>query len=342
MKRLPFLICLVVTSIGSARNGEAVTLVSSCPAVLDVPGERYRLANDLSCGSGIAILITADDVDFSLDGHRISGPGTAGGDLGIGVSSVSGVKIRGGQVDNFDTGVVFEGTSDGLLIGVEVSDTLEGIVVADDVATRIIKNGVHRAAGRGINVTVSKSVEIDGNRVDNAAIGIGVNGDSTTPDNILIIRNVVSDSDRGIHLQNVNTNRVKQNDVFNCPSAIDLFDTANDVVERNTITDGGIGLGQVSGAQILNNSVSGANYGIVLSLGAPPSNNNTIRRNTTNDNNVGIAIIDGSGNLVQQNTSLGNGTEDMTDWSDECVNTWTANNFVTDSEGDGPGAGCIR
>ena len=27
---------------------------------------------------------------------------------------------------------------------------------------------------------------------------------------------------------------------------------------------------------------------------------------------------------------------------DACVNTWRANSFDTDNEGDGPGTGCIR
>jgi hypothetical protein len=66
--------------------------------------------------------------------------------------------------------------------------------------------------------------------------------------------------------------------------------------------------------------------------------------NTTDQNaSSGILVVSSadSGNLFIGNASHNNGGFDMSDFS-SCANRWVANAFVTDSEGDGPRAGCIR
>ena len=49
----------------------------------------------------------------------------------------------------------------------------------------------------------------------------------------------------------------------------------------------------------------------------------------------------GSNNDVLNNIAMGNSDVDLND-EGACDNTWKKNLFVTDGEGDGPGAGCIQ
>lgn len=85
------------------------------------------------------------------------------------------------------------------------------------------------------------------------------------------------------------------------------------------------------------------------------TNSNTIQANKVLDNGGnGIDIVGGFpcrfgppdlggvDNLIQANRSVGNVGLDASDVNAACVNTWKANSFENDSEGDGPKAGCIR
>jgi len=66
------------------------------------------------------------------------------------------------------------------------------------------------------------------------------------------------------------------------------------------------------------------------------------RNNASGLRESGIAVT-GEKNRVRQNTALGNLGIDLVNYSPVCeMNTWTKNNFGTDTDGDGPGAGCIR
>lgn len=73
------------------------------------------------------------------------------------------------------------------------------------------------------------------------------------------------------------------------------------------------------------------------------ANDNKLRGNLAVLNAVdGIRIADGgSNNDVLNNIAMGNGDVDLND-ENACDNTWKKNLFVTDNEGDGPGAGCLQ
>ncbi len=117
---------------------------------------------------------------------------------------------------------------------------------------------------------------------------------------------------------------------------------------RGNVT-AGILLGQGSGSRIVGNHVSGttssASGAIYLS---DYTTANTVSGNTVTDNaGDGVLVDPGSvGNAFIGNTALRNRI-DLADLNTRtggsaCANRWTGNRFVTDSEGDGPGAGCIR
>ena len=93
-----------------------------------------------------------------------------------------------------------------------------------------------------------------------------------------------------------------------------------------------------------NNSAKGIN----IQGGA--AQDNQISKNTIRDNGEEGLYVgpDEQDNRLTKNVARGNGGPDLVDQNltvfdpPRCLNFWRGNNFVTDNEGDGPGAGCIR
>jgi parallel beta-helix repeat protein len=153
--------------------------------------------------------------------------------------------------------------------------------------------------------------------------------------NARIVGNTASGSVKGIYVRDcegcwIVDNRATGNARSVTSDGIWLLGSTSAWVKRNTATGNGD-----DGIELVSNST-----------------NNLIRANvTTGNNGSGIDVADGSrGNRLVRNRATGNdanndGTEqDLTDrnLSSGCVNTWLDNSFATDSEDDGPGAGCIR
>jgi parallel beta-helix repeat protein len=70
---------------------------------------------------------------------------------------------------------------------------------------------------------------------------------------------------------------------------------------------------------------------------------NTVVGNPLTANTLGIVVSASStGNRILANTVTGNSTDLFEDNLSACANLWQGNDFNTDNEGDGPGAGCIR
>ena len=117
----------------------------------------------------------------------------------------------------------------------------------------------------------------------------------------------------------------------------------NGIVEN---VDTGIEVESLTGAQIAANIVTG-NGDDGIDLQGEQADGNRVQGNQTigNDDN-GIVVDAGStGNLFEGNLATGNPGLDLEDVNlpaNPCPNTWRGNVFVTDNEGNGPGAGCIR
>jgi parallel beta-helix repeat protein len=90
-------------------------------------------------------------------------------------------------------------------------------------------------------------------------------------------------------------------------------------------------------ALVLGNYATGGNTGFFVHL-----DNSIVRGNVIRNNRTGIEVPSGAGNLIQGNLVTASAFLDMWDHNAQCVNTWKGNTFNTDSEGDGPRAGCIR
>jgi parallel beta-helix repeat protein len=96
-----------------------------------------------------------------------------------------------------------------------------------------------------------------------------------------------------------------------------------------------------TGVRVVRNTASSNRHDGINLAG---SDSNLVADNTAADNGRwGIKVSDGDeGNRLEGNRAVGNET-DLVDLNlPDCTNTWRGNTFVTDSEGDGPEAGCIR
>jgi parallel beta-helix repeat protein len=121
--------------------------------------------------------------------------------------------------------------------------------------------------------------------------------------------------------------------------------TLNRVLDNG---DEGMVVTETTGARVVGNTATGnGEDGIDLDVGT--HDNLVVGNRTTGNGQSGIEVSDGAtGNRFTLNKSVDNGLSgsgfDMEDQNlpDSCVNTWRANLFETDNEGDGPGTGCIR
>lgn len=148
-----------------------------------------------------------------------------------------------------------------------------------------------------------------------------------------LLRNTVRGSQRGLFTKGCDGCLVRGNHA---------------IANAGAIGSDGIVLDRTSGARVESNVATGnRDDGIEL---ITSSTGNLIRLNVvTSNGGSGIDVAFGSTNnrlllnLATGNNADGVGTdEDLADRNSGCLNTWRANRFVTDTEGDGPRQGCIR
>lgn len=130
-KQTTLVVCLFVGILFAMANTVLAAPIKSC-TVIKKAGQ-YKLVADLS-GSRTCITITASDVELSLNGHTISGPGNEVEEwIGILVVGVSNVNIKGpGIVTDFRRGVNFEGVDYSEVKDVTSTGNYFGFVVNAD------------------------------------------------------------------------------------------------------------------------------------------------------------------------------------------------------------------
>ena len=136
---LPF----VAAACGSDHNltapldPSAVTTISTTAACGATILEDLRLEEDLTC-SGDGLFVGADGITINLNGHVITGAGTAVG-IGITVRGRQNVTIYGGTIQGFITGIMVA-TSTGVVIKDNgFTQTREAVFLAGS-SGNVIKN----------------------------------------------------------------------------------------------------------------------------------------------------------------------------------------------------------
>jgi parallel beta-helix repeat protein len=271
--------------------------------VLDVDYGQYRLNGDLECPNNLfssAVIITGEGVHFNLAGHTITR------DDGTGRFLQRGILVRGANAH------------------------INGGTIVDINCPAL--NDFNCGA---IFLGEAPGVLINGMSLHNNTVGI-----------------ISFQSPRG----NSDEARIHGNDITgNLHRGISLFGTAfGAVITDNDLSDTGgwidpdLGLvgygyfGNAKNVSLIDNVANRCDsVGILLwGGGGGQAQFNTVRSNTTLDN--GSAGISTSAfqegfrprlNLIQSNTSFGNGLRDLFDGiafaptSESCLNTWKDNDF---------------
>ena len=240
---------------------------------------------DPTC-SGTAITINASKVDLSLGGHTLTGDGTGSG---IYVLRQANVRIHQGTVQNFETGVLMEGTTD---------CTLDRLNALHNSSVGL----AGRAGTSGLTVTANTAN-------DNGTFGILI--DSYSGENT-ITHNTANENHQqsGIAVWNGFSNSITRNTAKgNSFSGIDVsFGAFNNTVMDNTVTYNGSGLAANGGwDNVLARNVSDRNgSGIELH----DSLRIVIQHNSmTGNQNIGIQLMAGSNeNTVKDNEIIASPT----------------------------------
>lgn len=147
--------------------------------------------------SGDGIDIISDHVELELNGHTIDGGGSGNIGIAVGVGVPSGnafVHIDGpGTITNFGSGIDFEQVSHSSVVGVTVTNTLDGILVLGGLtvgcgaACPSTKNDLHgnSVAGSfvGFGLQAATDNSLRDNNVTNTGFGIAL-ADSTTGNDV--------------------------------------------------------------------------------------------------------------------------------------------------------------
>ncbi len=327
---------------GGAGQAEAATPINNCGTVIGQSG-AYFLARDLSC-PGTGITITADDVRLDLNGRTLAGTEDSGyGIYAQGAPDHFGTPVPGTPDSRTLTGlsVTGPGTVSGFVIGLYL-DEAPGARVARVAATGNKSEGVRITDSPGVKVV---GVTATGNGTDGIDIhdspGARATGNTATRNAVNGIYVLASEDSEvagnraadngtgGIVTGEAPRSRIADNTATrNGRAGIDVFDCPRCVIADNQVAESGEqGLlleGATTGARIAGNTATG-------NVGA------------------GIRVDEGAtGNTLERNRARGNDPVDLADENvaagdrPACANRWWRNAFRTDSEGDGPGAGCIR
>jgi len=291
------------------------------------------LDGDLTCASGPALIVAADNVTLDLGGHTVSGdPGASDDTPGILLRGVSGCTVRNGTVERFGAGVVISGGGGNVVENVTAQDNVgpdggnfgDGIVISDSRDNEIRSNAVR---GNGPYSGIALAENSQGNQVhDNVvtdnnmmhvgdpsagrqAMGIRIEGPAANHNKVL--RNTVTGSgSSGITLH---------------PKCLDMTSCAGTPPNEHN---------EITGNHSNNNGTSGQGDGIMaFTVPNPvPPTRNVISGNVANNNaSSGIAVGEGSlENRMVGNRGRGNGRYDGFDGNTNppcATNVWEDNDF---------------
>lgn len=162
----------VLLALTLAAVAHADTIVDDC-AVLDVPGELYRLAADVAYGGADSCFhIAADGIVFDLQSHTVTGgfyPSGSGFQQGIRVTG-HGTTVRNGFVVGFtgsfpfSAAVFVDGGTGATLSNLTLSDSLLGVLSYLAEGTRVEQSSVNGTAS-AVLLCPSDGVVLDNNRL---------------------------------------------------------------------------------------------------------------------------------------------------------------------------------
>jgi len=207
---------------GSPAGAASGTPIASCGTTISAPG-AYYLAQDLSCGSGDGVDITASQVVLNLNGKQLTESAQA-----VGILVEPGVGH-----------VVIQGPG-------TVRPTGEG-------ASGIVLTGVQLSTVRGVTLDC-------GGAIFSVGVGIFTNGGAPSQGNTLS-NNTVSNCDTGFSVGGAGHQTVTGNSASHGETGIFVEQGDGDVLQANTVSQNSYGIQvfalSVSHAKIQGNTAKG-------------------------------------------------------------------------------------
>jgi parallel beta-helix repeat protein len=252
-----------------------------------------------------------------------------------------GLVVKGGEIEEFDTGVNLRHATGALLIGLEPYSTSIGVLLVESERNRVVDNHIHHT-GYGIYPVEASGNRFARNRIEGNAFGmypvesnrnviagnsitgsgvLGIQVTTGSSDNLILGNQIVRSGSTGMLVSNAYRNVIVGNLVANHPGAgISLNDADGSIVRSNQVAFEGPpgpffnvqGFGIVAqveadGVRLERNSVVGYRIGYLIrsSIGV------ALSRNVARDNVAdGIAVIEGATRTrVQRNEAYGNGDD---------------------------------
>ena len=233
----------------AAAQGSGFRLITH-PTVITQPGS-YVVARNFSLEEpGAAIVIAASGVSVDLSGHTLTGPGGKQG-VGVRISGASGVRVFGGTLNRFGTGVEVLDANNVRIEGLHIHGEDGGgpppgeigVLIVNSRAAFVERNVISRTF-LGIFVRGGGS---GGNRIsENTLVGgaagqLGIcynpdgSGDPAGPGGDLVYNNLVSRFNVGIQTSTGTSGNIfRENDVAYFQIAIQELGPGQNVFEENT------------------------------------------------------------------------------------------------------------
>jgi parallel beta-helix repeat protein len=248
---------------GRRASADALPLASvTCGAQIM---SDVRLDNDLTC-AGTALVVTGDDIWIDLNGHTLTGNGSADG---IAVTASHDVRIFGGTMKGFVTGIFVVGST-GIVIRDNEFAMNRTAVLFQATAGSIIKHNI--VTKHTLRAFMLRPNLVGGQSTDNTIIG-----------------NVVSDTPTGIFLIRQPGNTIQANTIIGSTIAgIDLGEGAGtvsgNIVRANHLVGGGAGIrfsGGWTGNTFVGNRIESNTCGTKGSTAGNTLNGNVFSGNAT-------------------------------------------------------------
>jgi hypothetical protein len=298
----------MISIVGCAVALLALTSASAPAATIacgDTITQDTIVENDIVCTdpTAIGLVIGADNITVRFRGHTITGAGATGdGSIGITDDGVerTGVTIRDGNIDGFDTGIYMSAANTDLK-GNAFTHVDTGIYLVGD-GNYVYRNYMLSGGTIGLDIT-GNDVYLWGNSVT----GQPESGISVSGDNPLIVRNEVLGCTGfdGITVSGYTTfAKVAQNTVTGCDSGIAMAGAgAHAHLQSSDVSGNCDGLFVTDPTALVwrNNAHDNTCSGIATGVAGV-----TVQENTA-DNNGSIGIdavlgtIDGGGNRASGN-----------------------------------------
>jgi hypothetical protein len=231
-------------------SGSAECRPVTRPSVISRPG-CYVLARNISLEEpGVAIVITASNVSLDLSGRTLTGPGGKQG-VGIRIEGARGVRVFGGIVARFGTGVEVRDANNVRVEGLHIRGEDRGGPPPGEVGLMIVNSravfaernvisrtflGIFVRGGASGGNRISENTLVGG---DAGQLGICYNpdgsGSAAGPSGDLVYNNLVSRFNVGIQASpGTSGNILRENDIAYFQLAVQELGPGQNVFAENT------------------------------------------------------------------------------------------------------------